>query len=46
MKFAEGEKVDTVAWRAYQKVMAHRGAETPDAPPPPNDLRLVLVPSK
>lgn len=46
MKFAEGEKVDTVAWRAYQKVMAHRGGETPDAPPPPNDLRLVLVPSK
>ncbi|HZN14194.1 MAG TPA: ferritin-like domain-containing protein [Acidimicrobiales bacterium] len=44
--FNEGDKVHDVAYRAYLKVMEHRGEPVPDGPaPPPSDLRLVFPPS-
>jgi hypothetical protein len=42
--FRQGEKVYDVAYRAYEKVMAHR-KQAPPAKPAPNDLRLAFPPS-
>ncbi|TDV56354.1 ferritin-like domain-containing protein [Actinophytocola oryzae] len=44
MQFTCGEKVYDAAYRAYQKVMEHRG-KTPPPRPEPNPLRLAFPPS-
>lgn len=43
--FGKGEPVHAVAYKAYQKVMVHRGKTVPDNPPAPDTLRLVFPPS-
>jgi hypothetical protein len=43
--FAKGMAVHAVAYKAYQKVMEHRGKTVPDNPAPPNTLRLAFPPS-
>ena len=45
MPFTEGERVHDVAYRAYRQVMQHRGKTVPETPPPPDDLRLIFIPS-
>jgi hypothetical protein len=45
MFYDRGDMVHDVAYRAYQAVMAHRQKPVPDAPPPPDNLRLVFPPS-
>jgi hypothetical protein len=45
MEFAQGELVHDVAYRAYLKVMQHRGKTPPPNPPPPSEIRLAFPPS-
>jgi hypothetical protein len=45
MEFAQGELVHDVAYRAYLKVMQHRGKTPPPNPPPPSAIRLAFPPS-
>jgi hypothetical protein len=43
--FAVGEKVEDVAFKAFQMVVKAKGMPVPDKAPPPNDLRLAFPPS-
>jgi hypothetical protein len=43
--FGKGMAVHAIAYKAYQKVMEHRGKTVPDNPAPPNTLRLAFPPS-
>jgi hypothetical protein len=43
--YVAGEKVHDVAYRAFAKVMEHRGRTVPADPPAPNALRLAFPPS-
>ena len=45
LEFAAGDLVHDVAYRAYLKVMQHRGKTPPPNPPPPDPIRLAFPPS-
>lgn len=45
LKFSYGEKVHTVAWRAFSEVMKQRGKTPPANPPADDNIRLAFPPS-
>jgi hypothetical protein len=45
IEFAVGEKVEDVAFKAFQMVVKEKGMPVPEKAPPPNDVRLAFPPS-
>lgn len=45
IEFAVGEKVEDVAFKAFQMVVKAKGMPVPEKAPPPNDVRLAFPPS-